>query len=183
MKSYLNLIVLLFVVLVIASCTKTNSTTTSNTSKYIYCTADVILVNHNNDTSFVYQNWSSDVTVANAYFPNYTFTATKSSNSQTGIAGQAVSFEFQNFPYPRVKRGDTVINNKNVALYDTSCTVFINNTDLKAFWCYDGKNRKYADTGYITYTKITRQNAYGTFWFRCTDDSTYVQNGNFSVSW
>lgn len=182
MKSYVNLFVILFIVSVLSSCTKPVSSTTSNTSKYIYCNASVIKVS-GIDTSIVYYPWTADITVANAYFPNYTFIATKSSNSQTGIAGQAINFVFQNFPYPRLKSGDTTINNTLVALYDTSCNVLIDNSSVQAFWCYDGKNRKYADSGYIYFTKISRQNAYGTFWFRCTDDSTYVQNGTFSVSW
>ncbi len=169
---------ILFVTLfsVLSSCTKTANTTTNNVGPYNYMTATV---SKGNDT--LYHTWTSDLTLANSFNPNINIVGSKSSDSKTGKAGQAISFTIKNYPGFVV----TLVNGK---VYGNGIgTYTIDGASVTAYWSPDGITKIPAVSGTINIVNGNQESASGTFSFFCAD-STMVQgtatSGNaFSVLW
>jgi hypothetical protein len=189
---YPVLIITLFTAL--ASCSKNANTTTNNNGLYSYMKCSIYqqvkgkydtiyqTVNGHPDTIYkpiidtLYQTWSSDLTLATAFAPNIVIVGSKSSDSKTGKAGQAIGFTINNYP------GFNTVHANGAGTYVIDG---INNT---AYWSYDGINKTQAVSGKIIIINGNAESASGTFAFVFADSTTIQGStsdmpGTFSVLW
>lgn len=135
----------------------------------------------NGKVDTLYSNWTADLTVGNSLVANLNIMGSKSSDSKTGVAGQAVSFTIANYPGFNVTLVGGKVSSNGAGLY------YIDGVKNTAYWTYNGITKVPAVSGYINIKNGNSESASGTFSFMCSD-STVVQGlteqGNsFSVEW
>ena len=161
-KQLLSFILSLSIFSVLISCTKSPSSNTSNTDAMTFMKAHV--QSNKVTPAFDTISWASDLTLGTQFDTVVNITGTKSSNSHTGRAGQAIGFKFMKYA---PSAGTYTIDGKNIS----------------AYWMNNGSSVQIpATSGTITLDTATNQRAAGSFSFT-TSDSTVISNGTFSLSW